>query len=145
MRDATKKLDNPMAVIGALAKAMYESYGDEVLPVFESVLREYGYQRGLALRRKLDDKNFVDRIEAWMAPAFEAGGGKTVEKTLNSITVKGSACPFNLHGCGRDLCIALMGFDQGFASALADHEVTLEIATSLAGGDEDCLVTWSVP
>ena len=62
------KLDNPTAVIGELAKRLQAKYGDEVLTVFGDVLKEYGYQSGLKLSKKMTNVSFPERITTWLEP-----------------------------------------------------------------------------
>jgi methionine aminopeptidase len=137
------KLDNPTAVIGELAKRLQAKYGDEVLTVFGDVLKEYGYQSGLKLSKKMTNVSFPERITTWLEPFIKTGKSEVVEMKTDLVTMKGHDCPLNLEGSNRKLCEALMKIDVGLASALAGKDIILKIEKSLACGDEHCLVTFS--
>lgn len=137
-------LDHPTAVIGELAKKFQEKYGEEALSVFRQVLREYGVHAGTRLRKKMADKNFADRVEAWLEPIIKRGRCEVVEKGPTHITIKGMVCPLNLEGSNQSLCDACMCIDRGLVSALAEKEITLKIEKSMARGDDSCLVSFRI-
>lgn len=136
------KIDNPMAVIGELAKKMQEKYGDEALSVFSQVLQEYGFHAGIRLKNKMEQKGLADRVEAWLAPIIAAGLCEVVEKGTGRVTVKGWNCPLNLEGSNQGLCDACMSIDIGLVSALAEQEIKLTVIKSMARGDAYCMVSF---
>ena len=143
MTSKQRKLDTLSAVIGELAKLLQAKYGDEVLSVFQDVLKEYGYQSGLKLSKKMTNLSFSDRITAWIEPFIKKGQSEFVEIEADFVTLKGHDCPLNLEGTNRELCESLMKLDEGLVSALAENEISMRIEKSRACGDEHCLVTFS--
>lgn len=138
------KLDSPTAMIGELAKRLSAEYGDGVLPIFREVLKEYGYQTGIKLRKKMVDLDFPGRVTGWMEPIIKAGKCEIIRVEKDWVTVRGCECPLNLEGSSKNLCDNLMGIDEGLVSALAEKDVTVEIEKSLACGEEYCLVNFIV-
>ncbi|TRZ92255.1 MAG: hypothetical protein D4R84_12655 [Rhodocyclaceae bacterium] len=140
----TCKIDNPAAVIGALAKELHGKYGDEVLDVIAPILREYGFQSGHRLMKKLADRVFADRVEAWLEPIIRTGLCEVIEKGPAHIAIRGTDCPLNLEETTGALCDACMCIDEGLVSALAEKDITLRIERSMARGDDACLVRFSI-
>jgi hypothetical protein len=138
------KMDNPTAVIGALAKTLQNKYGEEALDLLRPILREYGFHGGDRLKKKMADKSFTDRVEGWLEPIIKTGLCVVVEKSEEHVTVRGLACPLNLEGSNQALCDACMSIDIGLVSALAEKEITIKIDKSMARGDECCLVTFRI-
>ena len=138
------KIDNPTAVIGELAKQLQKKYGDEALALMVPILREYGFHSGTRLAKKLADRDFGGRVEAWLEPLTKAGLSEVVEKSPSHVAIRGTSCPLNLEGTSRALCDACMAIDQGLVSALAEHEITLSIEKSMARGDDCCSVRFTI-
>lgn len=141
MTEKTPRIDSPTAVIGALAIQFQARYGDEALEIFKPILREYGRHAGERLARKLADKAFPERVEAWLEPLTRQGLSE-VERTTDSsrVTIRGTDCPLHLEGSNKALCDACMAIDEGLVSALAGHPVSMRIAQSMARGDARCVV-----
>lgn len=141
MSDKTRKIDSPTAVIGALAMQFQAKYGDEALEIFKPILREYGRHAGSRLARKLADKAFPERVEAWLEPLTRQGLSEVeLTEDPSRVTIRGTDCPLNLEGSNKAVCDACMAIDEGLVSALAGHEVTMHIAQSMARGDARCVV-----
>lgn len=140
MANKTYQIDSPTAVIGELAKQLQKKYGDEALDVFGPILREYGFHSGSRLAKKLADKDFPARIEAWLEPLTKIGLSEVVEKCPSRVAIRGTACPLNLEGTNGALCDTCMRIDEGLVSALAEKKVTVQIEQSMARGDERCSV-----
>ena len=136
----TYKIDNATAVIGELAKALQKKYGDEALAVMAPILKEYGFNTGRRLMKKLADKDFGGRVGAWLEPIIAAGLCEVIEKSPAQVAIQGTDCPLNLEGSNGALCDACMRIDEGLVSALAEKPVTLKIEQSLARGDASCRV-----
>lgn len=138
------KIDSPTAVIGELAKELHKKYGDEALDVMAPILREYGLHSGRRLMKKLADKDFADRVEAWLDPIIKTGLCEVIEKGPAHVAIRGTDCPLNLENTSRAHCDACMCIDEGLVSALAEKEITLRIDRSLARGDNACQVRFSI-
>lgn len=145
MSGKKRKVDNPTAVIGEMAKELYGKYGKEVFPVFTPVLMDYGLNVGARLKKKLADASFPDRIRIWLDAGIKAGLVEIVEQGDKFVKTKGLFCPLNLDGSGRIVCENLMKIDEGIVTALADgRKVSLAIEKTVAQGDPYCLVTFSI-
>jgi hypothetical protein len=140
MANTEYKIDSLTAVIGELAKQMQKKYGDEALEVFAPILKEYGRHAGKRQTKKLAARDFPDRVASWLEPLVSAGLSEVVAHDPTHVTIRGTACPLNLEGTNRALCDACMAIDQGLVSALAEHEITLNIEQSMARGDKSCVV-----
>ena len=136
------KLDNPIAVVGELAKRLHERYGDDVLPIFSEVMKEYGYHSGMKLAKRMPGLSFPDRVAGWLESLIRIAEAEIVHQDGNRVVVRGHNCPLNLEGDNRTICEALMRFDAGLVGALADSPIALKIEKSLARGDECCLVSF---
>jgi hypothetical protein len=144
MAAKTYKIDSATAVIGELAKELQKKYGDEALEVMAPILREYGVHSGRRLLKKFADKDFADRVEAWLQPIISAGLCEVTEKGPAHVAIRGTDCPLNLEGTNRALCDTCMCIDEGMVSALAGKEITLNIDRSMARGDDACVVRFSI-
>lgn len=138
------KIDSPTAVIGELAKELQKKYGDDALAVMAPILREYGYQSGRRLMKKLADREFADRVEGWLEPLIKAGLCELIEKGPARAAIRGTDCPLNLEETNGTLCDACMSIDEGLVSALADKQITLKIERSMARGDSACVVRFAL-
>ena len=143
MKTKPYQLDTPTAVIGELAKRLQAQYGDDVLLIFSDVLKEYGRQGGMRLRKKTADLAFPERVTVWLEPFLRSGKAEVVKSEGDRVTIKGFDCPLNLEATNQALCTALMRIDEGLVSALAEKDITLKIEKSLACEDSFCLVTFS--
>lgn len=137
------EIDNPTAVIGELAKAFCESYGEESLAVFVPICKRYGYNLGLKMRDNMEGLSFPDRVAAWLAPGIRAGVAEIIEGCDSRVKIKGSYCPLNLQGSKRIVCERLMSIDEGLVSALAEKDISVTIEKTMAQGDQYCLVSFS--
>jgi hypothetical protein len=145
MAETKYRVDNPTTAIGVLATELYKKYGEEVFSVLRPVLRDYGFNVGVKLRKKLADASFSNRVVAWLEPGIKAGVVEIMEKGDARVTTKGTFCPLSLKGSGRAVCENLMAIDEGLVSALADgREIRLVIEKTMAQGDPYCLVTFSI-
>lgn len=143
MAEKKYSVDNPTAAIGAMATELYKKYGEEVFPVFRPLLRDYGFNVGAKLRKKLADASFTNRVVAWLEPGIKAGMVEVLEKGDSFIKTKGLFCPLNLKDSGRSVCENLMAIDEGLVSALGDGRVVrVVIEKTMAQGDPCCVVTF---
>lgn len=144
MAAKTYKIDNATAVIGELAKELQKKYGDEALAVMAPILREYGFNTGRRLLKKLADRDFAGRVEGWLQPIISAGLCEVVDKGPTHVAIRGTDCPLNLEKTNRALCDTCMCIDEGMVSALAEKDITLRIDRSMARGDDACAVRFSI-
>jgi len=142
MHSKPNRLDNPVAVVGELAKRLHARYGDDILPVFSDVLREYGYHIGVKLAKGMAGLSFAERVIRWLDMFLRTGQAVIVRQDDRGVVVKGYHCPFNLEAGDRALCKALMAIDAGLVSALAEGDSDLLIEKSLVNGDDCCLISF---
>jgi len=142
MNSKANRLDNPVAVVGELAKRLHVRYGDDILPIFSEVLREYGYHIGAKLAKGMTGLIFTERVIRWLDMFLRTGQAVIVRQDDRSVVVKGYHCPFNLDAGDRTLCEALMAIDSGLIRALAEGDSELIIEKSLVNGDDCCLISF---
>jgi len=142
MHSGLRRLDNPVAVVGELAKRLHARYGDDILPVFSEVLREYGHHIGVKLAKGMAGLDFTERVIRWLDMFLRTGQAVIVRQDDLGVVVKGYHCPFNLEAGDRTLCKALMAIDAGLIGALAEGDSDLVIEKSLVEGDDCCLISF---
>ena len=142
MNSKSGKLDNPVAVVGELAKRLHARYGDDILPVFSEVLTEYGYHIGVKLAKGMAGLSFTERVIRWLDMFLRTGEAVIVRQDDRGVVIAGYRCPFNLEAGDRALCRALMAIDTGLIGALAEGGSELIIEKSLVNGDGCCLISF---
>jgi predicted hydrocarbon binding protein len=137
----TAKRTTMQSVQGKLAVALYEKFGDEVLPVLRKIYFDFGYEIGLGLKEKWQPKNHAEAARAFIEMTNANGYPSSVVIEDGVARFEGHACPFELQNTYRPVCEALMAMDDGIFAALLDlEESPLEgrIEQCLAAGDECC-------
>jgi predicted ArsR family transcriptional regulator len=142
MNSGSRRLDNPVAVVGELAKRLHALYGDDILPVFSEVLREYGHHIGVKLAKGMTGLSFTERVIRWLDMFLRTGQAVIVRQDDRGVVVKGYHCPFHLEAGDRSLCKSLMAIDAGLIGALAEGDSDLIIEKSLVEGDDCCLISF---
>ncbi|MBU0514540.1 MAG: hypothetical protein KJ621_07175 [Proteobacteria bacterium] len=135
------------SVQGKPAVALYEKFGDEVLPVLRRVYADFGYEIGLGLKRKWRPQTMEDAARAFIEMTNANGYPSSVGIKDNVARFEGHGCPFELKDTYRPVCEALMAMDDGIFRALLDLDETgieSKIEESLAAGDNCCRVWFRV-
>lgn len=122
---------------GLLIKAVYEKYGQEVLPLIEDVLGRQGRALGLKAKSKLPD-NRLSAIAAAFAKNFDPSTVDVVALADDFFHIRGKKCPFGLENTSRELCEAVMAIDREYFLAATDGRTLLTIMNTRAAGDESC-------
>ncbi len=132
----------PQAVQGRLALALYEEFGEAVLPVLRRVYFDYGYEIGLGLREKYRPKDLEEAARAFIEMTNANGYPSRVEIDADGVArFEGHGCPFELTNTHRQVYEALMAMDDGIFLALLgldEDQMEGKIEQSLAAGDECC-------
>ncbi|MEW5735636.1 MAG: hypothetical protein AB1921_12315 [Thermodesulfobacteriota bacterium] len=132
---------NMQSVQGKLCVALYEQFGEAVLPVIREVYAAYGREIGAGLAAKWNVKTPSQVITAFIAMCNQAG--YPAELTIEGDTARwtGHACPFGLANTHRAVCEAMMAMDQGIFAALLNRppeDMEFVIEKTLAAGDPEC-------
>jgi ribosome-binding factor A len=69
---------------------------------------------------------------------------ETVEVSDDTFHFKVSKCPLGIEGTSKKLCEALMTNDKEMMSTFLGKEVNMKILKSVAVGDNECEVVYSV-
>jgi len=104
---------------GALAKAFYETSGNEALPKISEVMGSEHYEM--------------------MEKMLEVGL-EIIDLSDDMIHFKLSQCTYGLEGTDRELCEAMMAEIKTMFSTLLEQEVEMKIPKTVAAGDEYCEV-----
>jgi predicted ArsR family transcriptional regulator len=143
--EMTSPRTTPQAVQGRLAVALYEEFGEAVLPVLRRVYFDYGYEIGRGLREKYRPKNIEEAARAFIEVTNANGYPSSVTVDADGVArFEGHGCPFELTNTHRPVCEALMAMDDGIFLALLgldEDRIEGNIEQSLAAGD-DCCRAW---
>jgi hypothetical protein len=103
---------------GAFAKAFYQRYGKEALPIISGVMSQSGIEWGEMARQMVPAKGVRAYAESLkMISSIMGMVVEVVELSDDKIHFKGSMCPLGIEGTSRELCEAMMNFDKSWMSA----------------------------
>ena len=122
---------------GMLIKALYEKYGEEILPIVDHILGLQGRALGLRAKNKLPD-TCLSTVASDFMKNFDPATSKVLLLTNHRFHATGNKCPFGLENTSRKLCEAVMAIDREYFIAATDRHVRLEILKTLAEGDTIC-------
>jgi len=129
---------------GAAAKAVYEKYGEEALPIIAEVAGESGVGSAQIMQGMMPIKGMKDIGELFkMMDSMMEMGMEIIELSDNAIHFRVSQCVLGLGGTSKELCEAMMSSDKKMMSTLLGQEVETKILKSIAAGDEQCEVVFS--
>jgi hypothetical protein len=131
--------------LGGLSKAFYEKYGREAIPIITEVARQGGVEYGKLMQQMAPAKSMEAAGESFkMMDAMMGMGMEITELSDNAIHFKVSQCPLGIQGTSKELCEALMTNDKVMMSTWLGKEVEMKIPKSVAAGDENCEVVYSI-
>jgi hypothetical protein len=122
---------------GLLIKALYNRFGDEILPIVEEVLGLQGRALGLNIKNKLPDDRLSTVAQAF-ARNFDPADVNIIKRTDEQFHIQGTKCPFGLENTSRKLCEAVMAIDREYFNAAVPGKITLQIFKTRAAGDPVC-------
>jgi predicted hydrocarbon binding protein len=126
---------------GAFAKAFYQRYGKEALPIISGIMSQGGVEWGKMAQQMVPAKGMKAYGESLkMISSIMGMGVEIVELSDDKIHFKGSKCPLGIEGTSRELCEAMMGLDKSWMSAFLGQEVQIKVLKSVAAGDKICEV-----
>ena len=123
-------------MVGALAKAFHEKYGDESLEVTRNTMRAFGEGFGRTLKKRAGSDSLKVIAATQNKTLEELGFMSQLYGSDDEIRSTALVCPFGLENTSRELCEAVMGFDEGMYWSVG--QLKLWIEKTLADGDYCC-------
>jgi hypothetical protein len=132
--------------IGTLNKCVYQKFGKETLPVITKVMSEGGAKSGQSMRKQMGPaKNMKDIVKMFQIEEPMLGFKmEVVEATDKELRFKMSRCPCGIEQTSKELCEAIMASDLNQVKAMLGQEVKMDIIKSVAAGDKECDIIFSV-
>jgi predicted hydrocarbon binding protein len=126
---------------GAFAKAFYQRYGKEALPIIAEVMSHAGVEWGKLAQQMASAKGMRAYGESLQMVGMIMGMGmEVVELSDDKIHFKVSKCPLGIEGTSRELCEAMMNLDKSMMSTFLGQKGKVKVLKSLAAGDKICEV-----
>ena len=126
---------------GAFAKAFYQRYGKEALPIISEVMSQGGLEWGKMVQKMVPAKGMRAYGESLrMISSIMGMGVEVVELSDDKFHFKGSGCPLGIEGTSRELCEVMMDFDKSWMSTFLGQEGQINVLKSVASGDKICEV-----
>jgi predicted hydrocarbon binding protein len=126
---------------GAFAKAFYQRYGKEALPIISRVMSQYGVEWGKMAQQMVSAKGVRAYAESLrMISSTMEMEVEVVELSDDRLHFKGSQCPLGIEGTSRELCEAMMDFDKSWMSTFLGQEGQIRVIKCVAAGDKICEV-----
>jgi len=128
---------------GAFARAFYQRYGKEALPIISGVMSQIGVEWGKMAQQMVPAKGMRAYGESLKMISSIMGMGvgvDVVELSDDKIHFKGAKCPLGIEGTSRELCEAMMNFDKSWMSAFLGQKGQIKVLKSVAAGDKICEV-----
>lgn len=126
---------------GAFAKAFYQRYGKEALPIISRVMSQNGIEWGKMAQQMVPAKGVRAYAESLkMISSIMGMEVELVELSDDRLHFKGSQCPLGIEGTSIELCEAMMDFDKSWMSTFLDQEGQIKVLKCVAAGDKICEV-----
>jgi len=126
---------------GAFAKAFYQRYGKEALPIISRVMSQGGVEWGKMAQQMVPAKGMTAYAASLkMISSIMGMEVEIVELSDDRIHFKGSKCPLGIEGTSRELCEAMMDFDKSWMGTFLEQEGQINVLKCVAAGDEICEV-----
>ncbi len=136
---------NSYLIIGDLSKAFYEKDGKAALPIIAEIASNGGARQAEIIRKMMPVKDMkgVGELFKMMDATMEIGM-EVIEISDDRIHFKNPGCILGLEGTSKELCDATMNMERKMLSTLLGKEVETEIVKSVAAGDKECEVIFSI-
>jgi predicted hydrocarbon binding protein len=149
MKAASKRFRPMMelmfTMLGDLSRAFYEKNGKEAIPIITQIARKTGVAEAELMQKMMPVKDMKGVAELFkMMDSMMEMGIEIVELSDNTIHFRMPKCVPNVEGTSRELCEAMMASDASMVSTLLGKEVETKIPKSLAAGDKECEVIFSI-
>jgi len=144
------KMSRPMILstfvtIGDLSKALYKKNGKEALPIITEVASKTGSERAKMMQGIMPVKGMKDFIELFMMMDSIMGMGiEIIESSDEVFHFTMPKCIGGIEGTSKELCEAVMTSDKNTISNLLGQAVEMKILKSVAVGDKNCEVIFSI-
>jgi predicted hydrocarbon binding protein len=126
---------------GAFAKAFYQRYGKEALPIISGVMSQNGVEWGTMAQQMVPAKGMMAYAESLKLISSIMGMEvEVVELSDDKLHFKGSKCPLGIEGTSRELCEVMMDFDKSWMGTFLGQEGQINVLKCVAAGDEICEV-----
>ena len=131
--------------IGSLSKAFYEKDGKEALPIITEMAKQGGVEFGKIMQQMAPSRTMKDIAESYkMMDSMMGMGAELVDVSENIMHFKVNNCPLGIKGTSRELCEALMTNDKQMMNTYLGKELEMKILKSIAAGDKECEVIYSI-
>ncbi|TKJ20541.1 MAG: hypothetical protein CEE42_14735 [Promethearchaeota archaeon Loki_b31] len=94
-KNSEKLPNNPIEAQGILIKEFYKKFGNEALPIIESVCGRQGRALGLKVMKKLPDNKLTTVAHAF-SKSFNPNFVKIISVSDEKFQIQGTRCPFGL-------------------------------------------------
>src|SRR3972149_7901685 len=100
---------------GAFAKAFYQRYGKEALPIISGVMSQNGVEWGKMAQQMVPAKGMMAYVESLRMISSTMGMEvEVVELSDDRLHFKGSQGPLGIEGTSRELCGAMLGLAKSW-------------------------------
>jgi len=131
--------------MGMLSKGFYQKYGKEAIPIITEVMSQGGVEFGKSMQAMAPVKDMKALGEQFnMLSSITNMGMEVVELSDDKLHFKMPQCPFGTEGTSKELCEAMMAVDEKRVSTFLGQEVDMKILKSVAAGDKECEVIFSI-
>ena len=138
-------MQNSYLTIGDLSKAFYEQDGNAALPKIAEIASRGGEKQAEIIRKMMPVKDTKGVGELFrMMDIIMDLGLEIIEISDDRVHFKNPWCILGLEGTSKELCNAMMNMDTKMLSTLLGKEVETEIIKSVAAGDKECEVQFSI-
>jgi predicted hydrocarbon binding protein len=138
-------MEHMFVMTGDLCRAFYEKDGKEALPIITKIATEGGVERAKIMQQMMPTKDMKGIAELFkLMDSMMEMGMEITEQSDDAIHFKVPKCIMGIEGTSKELCEAMMSSDTGMVSALLGKEVETKIPKSIAAGDKECEVIFSI-
>jgi predicted hydrocarbon binding protein len=138
-------MKNTYVMVGNLCKTFYEKDGKAALPIITEVASKGGVEEAEIIQKMMPVKDMSDVGELFkMMGATMDMGMEVIEISTRRVHFKNPECLLGLEGTSQELCDAMMSMDGKMLSTLLGKEIKTNIVKSVAAGDKECEVIFSI-
>jgi predicted hydrocarbon binding protein len=137
--------ESTLTMVGDLCKAFYEKNGEASLPILAEIASKSGLERAETIKKMTSVKDMKDIGELFkMMDLMMEMGVKIVELSNDTIHYKMPKCNLHIGGTSKELCETMMTADTKMFGSLLGQEVDMKILSSIAAGDKECEIIFSI-